>query len=230
LFIANSRKSRRIEIGAILARRQPAQRMALRQLRAPARSAANIPNPESLRIIRQEHAFAVRHASVVMADTGPAQAVFRCAARDAVLSSRIPRRAVPPQRSDLLFPTLSKKSCTLIRACAEAIQRLDAHHRRGDPGRVSTCCKPGNTWAIRGAMLHGRLQALHPFLPQPPHAEEDIILPSAQKHLSAQDWQGLDDSFAANRNPSGHHRADSAHDQLFTRIVMRALSPIGLGS
>jgi hypothetical protein len=60
--------------------------------------------------------------------------------------------------------------------------------------------------------------------------EETVILPAAQEVLSAADWQELDAAFASNCDPlTGRYPRDPSYDRLFTRIVMRAPSPIGLG-
>ena len=60
--------------------------------------------------------------------------------------------------------------------------------------------------------------------------EETVVLPAAQKYLEAAEWAEMDAAFAANTNPlaPGQPR-DPAYDRLFTRIVMRAPSPIGFG-
>jgi hypothetical protein len=61
--------------------------------------------------------------------------------------------------------------------------------------------------------------------------EETQILPQAEKSLSAQDWTELDAAFASNRDPlTGKYPRDPLYDRLFTRIVMTAPEPIGLGS
>ena len=60
--------------------------------------------------------------------------------------------------------------------------------------------------------------------------EETAILPVAQAVLSEADWAELDAAFAANGDPlTGKHPRDPAYDRLFTRIVMRAPAPIGVG-
>jgi hypothetical protein len=60
--------------------------------------------------------------------------------------------------------------------------------------------------------------------------EESVIMPEAEKVLSAADWKALDAAFATNCDPlTGKYPRDPAYDRLFTRIVMRAPSPIGLG-
>jgi hemerythrin-like domain-containing protein len=60
--------------------------------------------------------------------------------------------------------------------------------------------------------------------------EEMVILPEAQKHFSEQDWQELDAAFEKNCDPlTGKYPPDPVYDKLFTRIVMKAPAPIGLG-
>ena len=62
------------------------------------------------------------------------------------------------------------------------------------------------------------------------HLEEQEILPAAVKHLSAEDWKALDAAFEANRDPlTGHHAPEKDYERLFSRIVMAAPAPIGLG-
>ncbi|MDO9237316.1 MAG: hemerythrin domain-containing protein, partial [Aquabacterium sp.] len=60
--------------------------------------------------------------------------------------------------------------------------------------------------------------------------EETVILPVAQRVLNDADWEELDAAFARNCDPlTGKYPRDPAYDRLFTRIVMRAPAPIGLG-
>lgn len=60
--------------------------------------------------------------------------------------------------------------------------------------------------------------------------EETIVLPAAQKVLSDRDWAELDAAFASNCDPlGGKYLRDPVYDRLFTRIVMQAPAPIGLG-
>ena len=61
--------------------------------------------------------------------------------------------------------------------------------------------------------------------------EQQVILPAAEKSLEAADWRELDAAFGANRDPlSGKYPRDPLYDRLFTRIVLAAPEPIGLGS
>ena len=61
--------------------------------------------------------------------------------------------------------------------------------------------------------------------------EETQILPAAQARLSEEDWAQLNAAFAQNRDPlaSGAEH-DPTYDRLFTRIVMKAPAPIGVGA
>ena len=61
--------------------------------------------------------------------------------------------------------------------------------------------------------------------------EREVILPEAEKVLTEADWKELDAAFETNCDPlTGKYPPDPAYDRLFTRIVMRAPAPIGLGS
>ena len=62
------------------------------------------------------------------------------------------------------------------------------------------------------------------------HLEEQEILPAAIEHLTAEDWKALDAAFEANRDPlTGHYPPEKDYERLFSRIVMAAPAPIGLG-
>ena len=58
-----------------------------------------------------------------------------------------------------------------------------------------------------------------------------IILPEAEKSLDAADWLALGAAFAANHDPlTANAPHNPLYDRLFTRIVMTAPEPVGLGS
>jgi hemerythrin-like domain-containing protein len=60
--------------------------------------------------------------------------------------------------------------------------------------------------------------------------EERDVMPLAQRVLSAQDWIDIEAAFASHRDPLTGTSPDTAHDQLFRRIVMLVPAPLGLGS
>jgi hypothetical protein len=59
--------------------------------------------------------------------------------------------------------------------------------------------------------------------------EEQQILPAAREALTAQDWEELDAEFASERDPLVASVRDPGYDRLFTRIVLCAPAPIGVG-
>ena len=60
-------------------------------------------------------------------------------------------------------------------------------------------------------------------------AEEDEVLPLAEKHLSAADWEAIDAAFLGHVDPMFGVEAGVEYDALFSRIVNLAPPPIGLG-
>lgn len=191
--------------------------------------------PKSLRIIREEHASlsSMLQSLIMMVDRGPGDApekFFDVVRAMLFYIDEFPEKLHHPKETELLFPKVVRADP----ACADAIRRLDADHHRGE-SKVRELQHLLQAWEYLGDSRRDAFTAsvkpyVHFYLSHM-HAEEEIILPSAQKHLSAQDWQELDDAFAANKDPlSGHHGTDTAYDRLFTRIVMNAPSPIGVGS
>ena len=60
--------------------------------------------------------------------------------------------------------------------------------------------------------------------------EEAVILPEAEKVLSAADWADIDAAFAKNADPlTGHYPPSGEYEKLFGLIVQHAPAPIGLG-
>jgi hemerythrin-like domain-containing protein len=60
-------------------------------------------------------------------------------------------------------------------------------------------------------------------------AEEDEVLPLAEDHLSAADWDGVDAAFLSHVDPMHGAEAEGEYQTLFTRIVNLAPPPIGVG-
>jgi len=60
-------------------------------------------------------------------------------------------------------------------------------------------------------------------------AEEDEVLPLAEKHLSASDWEAIDAAFMAHTDPMLGAEANAQFEALFSRIVNLAPPPIGVG-
>ena len=95
--------------------------------------------------------------------------------------------------------------------------------------RVAFVPTPGSEPAqLTGAQVSiapGVHSGVVPLRPQVRTATPVTIL------LGADDWAELNAAFSSHRDPlTGTTPRDPIYDRLFTRIVMRAPAPIGLGS
>jgi hemerythrin-like domain-containing protein len=59
--------------------------------------------------------------------------------------------------------------------------------------------------------------------------EENVVLPLAEKHLTADDWEAIDAAFLGHTDPILGVDAGAKFDELFRRIAWLAPSPTGLG-
>ena len=59
--------------------------------------------------------------------------------------------------------------------------------------------------------------------------EEEVVLPLAERVLTAEDWQEIDQAFAGNGDPLIDKDLEKDFNRLFKRIVNIAPPPIGLG-
>ena len=188
----------------------------------------------SLRIIREEHASlaAVLHSLRLMLDQGPGDepaAFFDVMRAMLFYIDEFPERQHHPKESQWLFPKVAERSAE----AAKAIEQLDRDHAGGEAAvRELQHLLVG--WELMGdARREAFAQALERYVRfylEHMRLEETVVIPAAQQHLQAADWEAMDAAFASNTDPlaPGQPR-DPAYDRLFTRIVMRAPSPIGLG-
>lgn len=59
--------------------------------------------------------------------------------------------------------------------------------------------------------------------------EEHVVLPMAQKYLTADDWESIDAAFLGHTDPMLGVEAGAKYEELFRRITWLAPAPIGLG-
>ena len=189
----------------------------------------------TLRVIREEHASlaAVLHSLRLMLDQGPGDkpsAFFDVMRAMLFYIDEFPERQHHPKESRWLFPKVAERSSE----AAEAIARLERDHAGGEAA-VRELQHLLLGWELMGdARREAFAVALAKYIDfylEHMRLEENVVLPAAQKHLQPGDWVAMDAAFASNTNPLAPGQArDPAYDRLFTRIVMRAPSPIGLGS
>jgi hemerythrin-like domain-containing protein len=190
---------------------------------------------ESLRIIRDEHTAlaAMLRSLSMMVKRGPADApdkFFDVLRAMLFYIDEFPERLHHPKETELLFPKVARVAPQVL----PAIERLEKDHMQGESA-VRELQHHLLAWELLGESRREAFEAAAAqyirFYLEHMQLEEKEILPQAEKSLSAQDWEELDAAFARNRDPlSGTYPRDPLYDRLFTRIVMIAPEPIGLGS
>ncbi|KRH99571.1 hemerythrin domain-containing protein [Curvibacter sp. PAE-UM] len=189
----------------------------------------------SLRIIHDEHAAlsAMLQSLRMMIRRGPGdgpEQFFDVLRAMLFYIDEFPERLHHTKETELLFPPVRARAPHLH----EALDRLDRDHARGEAA-VRELQHLLLAWELLG---DSRREAFElavarylDFYLEHMKLEETVILPEAEKVLSAKDWQALDEAFATNCDPlTGKYPRDPVYDRLFTRIVMRAPAPIGVGA
>lgn len=190
---------------------------------------------ESLRIIRDEHASLaamLRSLSMMVArGTGDAPSTFFDVVRAMLFYiDEFPERLHHPKESDLLFPKVVRVAPHTM----QAVQQLEQDHLCGERA-VRELQHHLLAWELLGesrrAAFEAAAKSYVAFYLEHMRLEETVILPAAEEHLAEADWRALDAAFGANRDPlSDRLPRDPMYDRLFTRIVMKAPEPVGLGS
>ena len=191
--------------------------------------------PSSLKIIRDEHSSlaAMLQSTRMLVERGPqddAKNFFDVLRAMLFYIDEFPERLHHPKETELLFPLVLKAAPET----ATAIARLDHDHEYTEKA-VRDLQHMLIAWELMGesrrALFTKTFTRYVDLYLSHMHLEEQEILPAAVKHLSADDWKALDAAFEANRDPlTGHYPPEKDYERLFSRIVMAAPAPIGLGS
>lgn len=188
----------------------------------------------SLQTIKDEHAAlaAMLQSLLLMLDRGPGdepERFFDVLRAMLFYIDEFPERLHHPKESDLLFPRVVR----LAPQTMEAVTQLEKDHAHSEAA-VRELQHLLLAWELLGESRHAAFDTavrryVVAYLAHM-KLEETAILPMAQAVLSEADWAELDAAFANNCDPlTGQHPRDPAFDRLFTRIVMRAPAPIGVG-
>ena len=188
----------------------------------------------SLQIIRDEHSSlaAMLHSMRMMVERGPqddAERFFDVLRAMLFYIDEFPERLHHPKESDLLFPRVARSAPALM----DTVTRLERDHLHGET-QVRELQHLLLAWELLGEKRRQAfVDAFKPYVDfylEHMRLEESVILPEAEKTLSEAEWKELDAAFEQNRDPlTGKYPPDPAYDRLFTRIVMKAPAPIGLG-
>lgn len=188
----------------------------------------------SLRIIRDEHSSlaAMLRSLLLMVEHGPAQQAqqfFDVLRAMLFYIDEFPERLHHPKESNLLFPRVVRAAPAVM----DVVARLEHDHMNGEKA-VRELQHLLLAWELLGEprkpAFAEQCKRYVAFYLEHMRVEESVILPEAEKALTDADWKELDAAFEQNCDPlTGRYPPDPAYDRLFTRIVTKAPSPIGLG-
>ncbi len=189
----------------------------------------------SLRIIHDEHAAlsAMLQSLRMMVQRGPGdgpEQFFDVLRAMLFYIDEFPERLHHTKETQLLFPPVRARAPHL----KDTLDKLERDHAHGEAA-VRELQHLLLAWELLGesrrAAFEQAVKRYLDFYLEHMKLEETVILPEAEKVLSAQDWRVLDEAFATNGDPlTGKYPRDPVYDRLFTRIVMRAPAPIGVGA
>ena len=187
----------------------------------------------TLTIIRDEHqalAAMLRSLSMLLAEhrrkgVPPDFGVLRAML---LYVDEFPEKLHHTKESELLFPMLRARSAE----AAEVLDKLDHDHAQGEKAirdlehDLLACEVLGGD---RAASFEKSVNRYVDFYLAHMGIEESQVLPLAERVLTEADWAELDAAFMKNRDPLTGHAPDDVYRPLFSRIVMTAPAPIGLG-
>jgi hemerythrin-like domain-containing protein len=187
----------------------------------------------AIRIIRQEHAaLAAMLRSITLLleqhrrkGTSPDFLALRAML---FYVDEFPEKRHHRKESELLFPKLRARTPI----SRELMNRLDNDHAWGER-KIRSVEHALLAFEMLGdsrrAAFEAAMSQYVDFYLDHMAMEEREILPLAERVLTAEDWQDLDQAFAKNRDPLTGHRPEREYEALFTRIVNIVPAPIGLG-
>lgn len=188
----------------------------------------------SIRIINEEHASlsSVLQSIRMMIKRGPQnspEAFFDVMRAMLFYIDEIPEKQHHIKESTLLFPPVAARSAQ----CAAVIEKLEKDHETGEPA-VRELQHLLVAWEMLGESRRKEFEKetlnYIDFYTDHMHREETLIIPEALKLLTNEDWERLDSAFQSNTDPLPERiQRIPVYDRLFTKIVMRAPAPIGLG-
>jgi len=187
----------------------------------------------ALQVIRDEHAAvsAVLRSLLQMLERDPdeeSERYFDVLRAMLFYIDEVPERRHHPKESDVLFPKLLRVAPQLM----PVIKKLEDDHMAGEH-RVRELQHLLLAWELLGdsrrPAFDEAARKYVRFYLEHMRTEETELLPVAQEALSEEDWAQLNAAFHAKGDPFASGDRDPVYDRLFTRIVMRAPAPIGLG-
>ena len=139
-----------------------------------------------------------------------------------------PERFHHPKEDEYLFRLLRIR----FPDSAEVLDRLKQEHRAGAE-KIRTLEQALARYQQGGAgefsNFLAAVEAYAAFHWAHMKTEEHVVLPMAEKHLTAGDWESIDAAFLGHTDPMLGVEASAKYEELFRRITWLAPAPIGLG-
>ncbi|MGE0349083.1 hemerythrin domain-containing protein [Hydrogenophaga sp.] len=193
---------------------------------------------DTLRVIRNEHASlsAMLQSLLQMLQRGPQpdgrddnERFFDVLRAMLFYIGEFPEKLHHPKESNLLFPRLARAAPQVM----PTIEQLERDHMGGEM-RVRELVHLLMAWEYLGELhrpaFESEARRYVAFYLEHMRLEETALLPEAERSLKDEDWRELDAAFIRNRDPlNPQEPRDPQFDRLFTRIVMNAPEPVGLG-
>ena len=189
---------------------------------------------KSVQIIRDEHMAlaAVLRSLTLMIKKGPAEEpelFFDVVRAMLFYIDEFPERLHHTKESELLFAPLLTKAPHL----AKDLEKLESDHVYSE-GAVKELQHLLLAWELLGdsrrKVFERTVEHYVSAYLNHMRLEETVVTPEAEKSFTPQDWTQLDAAFEKNCDPlTGKYPREPLYDRLYTRIVMRAPAPIGMG-
>lgn len=187
-----------------------------------------------MKIIYNEHTAlrAMLQSILLMLDRGPQdepERFFDVLRAMLFYIDEFPERRHHPKESNLLFPKIVR----LVPSLFPTIEKLEHQHINGET-RVRSLQHDLLAWEILGDSRRDKFsneaRDYVAFYLEHMRIEETVILPAANEHFSATDWDELNAAFESNQDPFAQVGQPSAdYERMFAKIVLYAPAPIGVG-
>lgn len=193
-----------------------------------------MPAHRALQTLRDEHASlaAMLQSLRLMVQRGPGgdpRKFFDVLRAMLFYIDEFPERLHHPKEANLLFPRLVKRDPQVL----GAVDQIEREHQRSEKN-VRDLQHLLLAWELLGPGRRSAFEdAIHTYIDfylAHMDREERTILAAAERTFSKEDWASLDAAFAQQADPlSGPYPPTELYEKLFSLVVTRSPSPIGLG-
>jgi len=190
---------------------------------APAAHAIGIIRDEHRSLAAVMHAWMHALATACTSGTAPEPRLMRAMVR---YIQKFPLAVHHPKEETHLFSRLRERT-SAVNVELDELQRQHVRDHElvdGLTQRVEAlaAASPGDAARAATRELDDAVKAYASFLWEHMGREEAVILPAAQRHLSAEDWSHVDAAFAQNRDPQFGGETEREYRHLFSKIVNAA--------